>query len=122
MCPLQHLPHLLRKKSLPYILERIPDGACIQLGIGGTANAVGYGLKDKKHLGIHSEEYTDSMAYLQSIGAVDNSQKTFMPGLSVAGFAFNTEQTNKFINNNPKVYFTPYHYVNDIRILPPTTI
>lgn len=108
-------PSPLEEKIASYILERIPDGACIQLGIGGTANAVGYGLKDKKHLGIHSEMYTDSMAYLQSIGAVDNSQKTFMPGLSVAGFAFNTEQTNKFINNNPKVYFTPYHYVNDIR-------
>lgn len=108
-------PTPLEEKIASYILEQIPDGACIQLGIGGTANAVGYGLKDKKHLGIHSEMYTDSMAYLQSIGAADNSRKTFMPGRAVAGFAFNTAQTNSFINENPKVYFTPYHFVNDIR-------
>ncbi len=38
-----------------------------------------------------------------------------MPGRAVAGFAFNTAQTNSFINENPKVYFTPYHFVNDIR-------
>ena len=110
-------PTAMEEKIASYILDMIPDGACIQLGIGGTANAVGYGLKDKKHLGIHSEMFTDSMAYLQSIGAVDNSRKTFMHGLSVAGFAFNTEQTNSFIANNPKVYFTPYSFVNDIRNL-----
>lgn len=115
LMPSSQPPTATEEKIASYILERIPDGACIQLGIGGTANAVGFGLKDKKHLGIHSEMYTDSMAYLQSIGVVDNSRKTFMPGLSVAGFAFNTAQTNSFIENNPKVYFTPYHYVNDIR-------
>ncbi|MDD5946022.1 MAG: acetyl-CoA hydrolase/transferase C-terminal domain-containing protein, partial [Clostridia bacterium] len=103
------------KKIASYILERIPDGACIQLGIGGTANAVGFGLKDKKHLGVHSEMYTDSMAYLQKLGVIDNSRKTFMPGRSVAGFAFNTELTNSFINNNPKVFFEPYHVVNNIQ-------
>ena len=113
----------MEEKIASYILDMIPDGACIQLGIGGTANAVGYGLKDKKHLGIHSEMFTDSMAYLQSIGAVDNSRKTFMHGLSVAGFAFNTEQTNSFIANNPKVYFTPYSFVNGHKEQsPPTTI
>lgn len=103
------------KKIADYILERIPDGACIQLGIGGTANAVGFGLKDKRHLGVHSEMYTDSMVYLQKLGVIDNSQKTFMPGRSVAGFAFNTAVSNEFINENPKVFFEPYHVVNGIQ-------
>ncbi|MCD8036859.1 MAG: 4-hydroxybutyrate--acetyl-CoA CoA transferase [Clostridiales bacterium] len=103
------------EKIASYILERIPDGACIQLGIGGTSNAVGYGLKDKKHLGVHSEMFTDSMAYLQGLGVIDNSQKTYMPGRSVAGFAFNTEASNKFIDKNPKVFFEPYHVVNNIQ-------
>ena len=108
-------PSPLDEKIAAYILERIPDGACIQLGIGGTANAVGYGLRDKKHLGVHSEMYTDSMAELQQAGVIDNSMKTFMRGRSVAGFAFNSDYTKNFINNNPKVFFTPYEYVNDIR-------
>jgi len=38
-----------------------------------------------------------------------------MPGRSISGFAFNTEQSRNFIANNPKVYFEPYHVVNDIR-------
>lgn len=108
-------PTELENKIASYILEQIPDGACIQLGIGGTANAVGYGLKDKKHLGVHSEMYTDSMAYLQKIGVIDNSQKSFMAGRSVCGFSLGTKDTLDFIENNPKVYYTPYEYVNDIR-------
>ena len=63
LMPSSQPPTATEEKIASYILERIPDGACIQLGIGGTANAVGFGLKDKKHLGIHSEMYTDSMAY-----------------------------------------------------------
>lgn len=108
-------PTELENKIACYILEQIPDGACIQLGIGGTANAVGYGLKDKKHLGVHSEMYTDSMAYLQKIGVIDNSQKSFMAGRSICGFSLGTKDTLDFIENNPKVYYTPYEYVNDIR-------
>ena len=104
----------IEEKIASHILERIPDGACIQLGIGGTANAVGFGLRDKKHLGVHSEMFTDSMVYLHELGVIDNSQKTFMPGRSVAGFAFNTKKSCDFINRNPKVYFEPYHVINNI--------
>ena len=41
------------KKIGEYIAERVPDGACLQLGIGGVANAVGELLVDKKDLGVH---------------------------------------------------------------------
>lgn len=102
------------KKIAEYIVDRIPDGACIQLGIGGLANAVGFGLRTKKHLGIHSEMYTESMAELQAEGIVDNSRKTFMPNRSVAGFALGPQKEYDYIDRNPHVYFTPYDFVNDV--------
>ncbi|MCI1959512.1 MAG: 4-hydroxybutyrate CoA-transferase [Clostridia bacterium] len=105
------------EKIASYILERIPDGACIQLGIGSMANAVGFGLKDKKHLGVHSEMYTESMATLQEMGVIDNSQKTFMKGRSVSGFCFGNKKTYNYINKNPKIYFLPYEYSNDVRLI-----
>lgn len=37
-----------------YILDEIPDGACLQIGIGGVANAVTYGLRTKNDLGCHT--------------------------------------------------------------------
>ena len=43
------------------IAERIPDGACIQLGIGAIPDATGLALMSKHDLGIHTEMFTDSM-------------------------------------------------------------
>lgn len=103
------------QKIADYIADMIPDGACFQLGIGGLANAIGFRLRSKKHLGVHSEMYTESMAALQAEGIVDNSRKTFMPGRSVVGFALGTKEQYDYLACNPKVYFTPYEYVNDIR-------
>ena len=57
------------------IAEQIPDGACIQLGIGAIPDAVGMALKTKHDLGIHTEMFTDSMVELIECGAVNNSKK-----------------------------------------------
>ncbi len=38
------------------IAEMIPDGACIQLGIGGIPNAVALNLASHRHLGIHTAD------------------------------------------------------------------
>ena len=46
------------------IAEPIPDGACIQLGIGAIPDATGMALKSKHDLGIHTEMFTDSMVEL----------------------------------------------------------
>ena len=46
------------------IAERIPDGACLQLGIGAIPDATGMALKSKHDLGIHTEMFTDSMVEL----------------------------------------------------------
>ena len=41
------------------IVDQIPDGACLQLGIGGMPNAVGSLIaeSDLKDLGVHTEMY-----------------------------------------------------------------
>lgn len=97
-----------------FILEHIPDGAVIQLGLGGMANAIGYGLKVKKHLGIHTEMFTESMMELMKSGVVDNSQKTFMPGVSVAGFILGNQELYDFCHNNKQTHFGPFDFVNNV--------
>lgn len=97
-----------------HILEHIPDGSTIQLGLGGMANAIGYGLKVKKHLGIHTEMFTESMMELMKLGVVDNSQKTFMTGVSVAGFALGNQELYDFCHNNKQTYFGPFDFVNNV--------
>lgn len=41
-----------------YIVDMVPDGATIQIGIGGLPNAIGSFLTSKKDLGIHTEVMT----------------------------------------------------------------
>ena len=95
------------------IAEQIPDGACIQLGIGAIPDAVGTALKAKHDLGIHTELFTDSMVQLIECGAVNNSKKQLHPGKTVAGIAFGSERIYKHIDNNPDIMIMPIDYVNN---------
>lgn len=100
-----------------FIADLIPDGSCIQLGIGGIPNAVAEALKGKKNLGIHTEMFTSKMVELIESGAVDGSLKQLQPGKHVAAFCYANQKTYDFINNNPTVQFLRGSYVNDPHII-----
>ena len=96
-----------------YIADLIEDGSTIQLGIGNIPNAVAYELRSKKHLGIHTEMFTETMIDLIECGAVDNSQKGINNGCSVCSFTLGSQRLYDYIDNNPKVQFRSCTYTND---------
>ncbi len=96
-----------------YIAEQIPDGACIQLGIGGLATAVGHLLREKKDLGIHTEMFVEPMVDLIECGAVNNSRKQLLKGISVFGFALGSQSMYAFLDQNPAVLSRSFAWVND---------
>ena len=95
------------------IAERMPDGACLQLGIGAIPDATGMALKAKHDLGIHTEMFTDSMVELIECGAVNNSKKQIHRGKTVTTFAFGSQRIYDYIDDNPAVEILPVEYVND---------
>ena len=99
------------------IAEQIPDGACIQLGIGAIPDATGMALKAKKDLGIHTEMFTDSMVELIECGAVNNSRKQIHRGKTVTTFAYGSKRIYDFIDDNPSVEVLPVDYVNDPEVI-----
>lgn len=99
------------------IAERIPDGACLQLGIGAIPDATGMALKAKHDLGIHTEMFTDSMVELIECGAVNNSKKQIHRGKTVTTFAFGSQRIYDYIDDNPAVEILPVEYVNDPDII-----
>ena len=99
------------------IAEQIPDGACIQLGIGAIPDAVGMALKSKHDLGIHTEMFTSSMVDLIECGAVNNSRKQIHRGKTVTTFAFGSKAINDFINDNPAIEILPVDYVNNPEVI-----
>ncbi len=95
-------------------IERlIPDGATLQLGIGGIPDAVLACLGDKKDLGIHSEMCSDGVIPLVEAGVINGERKSLHRGKIVAGFVLGTEKLFRFVDGNPMFEFHPIQYVND---------
>lgn len=99
------------------IAEQIPDGACIQLGIGAIPDATGMALKSKHDLGIHTEMFTDSMVELLTCGAVNNSKKQIHRGKTVTTFAYGSQRIYDYIDDNPAIEILPVDYVNDPNVI-----
>jgi 4-hydroxybutyrate CoA-transferase len=96
-----------------HVAAIIPDGATLQMGIGGIPNAVlGY-LRNHKHLGVHTELFSDGVVELVKAGVITNERKTFHPGKIIAGFLFGTQMLYDFVDDNPIVELHPTEYVND---------
>ena len=99
------------------VVPQIPNGACLQLGIGAIPDATGMALKSKHDLGIHTEMFTDSMVELIECGAVNNSKKQIHRGKTVTTFAFGSQRIYDFVDDNPSVEILPVDYVNDPNVI-----
>lgn len=95
------------------IAERIPDGATLQIGVGGIPNAVIRALSNHKHLGLHTEAMTDGVLPLIEKGVIDNSQKKIMPGKSVACLALGSRRLYDLMDYNRDMVFKDVAWTND---------
>ncbi len=100
-----------------HIAEMVPDGATIQLGIGGIPNAVGKFLMDKRDLGVHSEMLTNCMLDLYKAGVITCAKKTFMPYKWVGSFAWGSQELYDFIHENPMIEMHTCGFVNNPYII-----
>lgn len=96
-----------------YIAELIPDGATMQIGVGGIPNAVISALANHKHLGLHTEAMTDGVLPLLKSGVIDNSCKTVMPGKSVGSLALGSKALYEFLDGNEDVVFKDVAWTNN---------
>lgn len=96
-----------------FIAEYIPDGATMQIGVGGIPNAVIRALKDHKHLGLHTEAMTDGVLPLLENGIIDNSCKKVMPGKSIASLALGSRRLYDYMNYNKDIIFKDVAWTNN---------
>lgn len=95
----------------------IDDGSTLQMGIGNIPDAVLGQLTNHKHLGIHTEMFSDGILPLIENGTIDNSRKMKHPGKTVTGFCAGTERLYRFIDDNPSFAFLDIDYVNDTGVI-----
>jgi butyryl-CoA:acetate CoA-transferase len=107
------------RKVAELIVEEIPNGACIQLGIGGMPNAVGKVIaeSDLKDLGVHTEMYVDGIVELSKSGKINGSKKNIDRYRQTFSFAVGSQKLYDFLNNNPEIMVAPVNYVNDSKII-----
>jgi itaconate CoA-transferase len=95
----------------------VPDGACLQMGVGALPNFVCSQLEDRKDLGIHTEALCPGLVDLVRAGVVTNRRKTLDRGKTVFTFAMGQKSMYEFLNDNPAVESRPVDYVNDPRVI-----
>lgn len=96
-----------------FIAERIPDGATLQIGVGGIPNAVIRALSGHKHLGLHTEAMTDGVLPLLESGVIDNTCKKVLPGKSVASLALGSRRLYDYMDGNPDIIFRDVAWTNN---------
>ena len=111
----EHPPSEEEKKVGKIVAELIPDGACLQMGIGSIPNVVCGHLRSRKDLGIHTELLSPGLVDLIECGAVNNRQKKTFPGRTVFTFALGNRRMYNLIHDNPSINSHPVHIVNDPR-------
>jgi 4-hydroxybutyrate CoA-transferase len=110
-------PGPVEKAVGEFVADLVPDGATIQMGIGGIPAAVARALHGKRDLGIHTEMFTDTVVDLVESGVVTGSRKEVNRGKIVATFMMGTKRLYDFVHDNAMVEMRPADYTNDTAVI-----
>jgi acyl-CoA hydrolase len=99
------------------VASLVEDGACLQMGIGAIPDAALRCLGDHRHLGIHTEMFSDGVLPLVDSGVIDNSAKRVGRGRTVTSFAMGGAALYDFVHDNPQVAFLDVEFVNNPTVI-----
>lgn len=101
------------------VIPLLVDGSTLQLGIGGTPNALGSMIaqSDLKDLAMHTELCTDGFLDLYKAGKLTNTKKNHFTGKGVFGLATGTQELYDWLDENPGIISFPIEYVNDPNVI-----
>ncbi len=111
------VPDAIDQRIADLVVERIPDRACVQVGIGSIPNGILMALAGHRDLGIHTELLSDGVIDLIESGVVTGVYKVRRPGKVVGTFALGTRSLYDFLDVNPAVELLPVDWVNDPRVI-----
>ncbi|MCL2786745.1 MAG: GNAT family N-acetyltransferase [Methanomassiliicoccaceae archaeon] len=91
----------------------ISDGSTIQVGIGRIPNGILKHFRDKKHLGVHTEMFSDGVIDLVEAGVITGEKKTIHVNKIITSFVIGSQRLMEFVDNNPTIEFRPSDYTNN---------
>jgi acyl-CoA hydrolase len=93
------------------VARLVPDGATLQMGIGGVPDAVLAGLTGRRSLRIWTEMFSDGVLALEAAGALDPGREL------VASFLFGSAELYAWLDRNPRVRVLRTEQVNDPAVI-----
>lgn len=100
-----------------FIAEQVPDGATLQMGIGGVPNSVMKFLSNHKDLGLHSELFSPAMVELIKKGVLNGKRKKLFPYKHVYTLALGDREMFDFMDDNPSIVGYPVAWVNNPAVI-----
>jgi acyl-CoA hydrolase len=100
-----------------HVAALIPDGATLQVGVGGTPDAVLAELRGHRDIGVHSGLASDTMVDLVEAGVITNARKEIDTGVTIAGVLFGTERLFRWADGNPALQLKPVSYTHGVGVL-----
>ncbi len=107
----------LERRIGEFVADLVPDGATLQMGIGAIPSAVALFLRDKQHLGVHTEMMTDCVVDLVEAGVIDGLAKERNRGKIMASFMMGTRKLYRFVHDNPMVEMRQCDFTNDTHVI-----
>ncbi|MDY3282792.1 acetyl-CoA hydrolase/transferase family protein [Dysosmobacter sp.] len=88
------------------VVEEIPDGATLALGVGGVPFTIANMLaeSDKKDLGCHTGTISDAYLAMFKAGKLTNAKKEIDTGLSTWNLAMGSQEMYDWIAANPNLF------------------
>lgn len=116
----EHVPAVLTDVEArigELIAGLVPNGATLQMGIGGIPDAVLARLHGHHDLGIHTEMFSDGLIDLAESGAITNVHKKVHPRRIVTSFVSGSRRLFDFVDDNPVVELHPCDRTNDTALI-----
>jgi 4-hydroxybutyrate CoA-transferase len=110
-------PDQVSERIGEFVAELVPDGSCIEVGIGAIPDAALAALSSHRELGMHSGLLTDGMMRLYDKGVLTGERKEVDRGLLVANQLNGSEELYRFASSSPAVLLRSAAYTHDARVI-----
>jgi 4-hydroxybutyrate CoA-transferase len=99
------------------IARYIADGATLKFGVNPIPFIDSSFLRERKHLGLHTDVMSEDLFQLQRDGIIDNSKKTIDKGRTATSLAHGSQELYEYLDRNPAIEFHPTSYINDPQVI-----
>jgi acyl-CoA hydrolase len=106
----------LERRIAAHVVDLVPDGATVQVGIGATPEAVVSGLTGHRDLSVHSL-LIDAMLPLLERGVITGARNRRHPGCLDLGEVMGTEPLFRWVHENSRVHMEPSTAIHDPRVV-----